>query len=85
MNGVRLNLLAILVPDNGFTLGGIVRDRKTGTASITADLSNPGVVTLAGKGLKKRDPKNLPGGRARHLHSSPRSARRSASSCARAG
>jgi hypothetical protein len=60
VNGVRLNLLAVLVPDNGFTLGGIVRDRKTGTASITADLSNPGVVTLAGKGLKKRDPKNLP-------------------------
>jgi hypothetical protein len=60
VNGVRLNLLAVLVPDNGFTLGGIIRDRKTGTASITADLSNPGVVTMAGKGLKKRDPKNLP-------------------------
>lgn len=60
VNGVRLNLLAVLIPDNGFTLGPIVRDRKTGTASITADLSNPGVVTLAGKGLKKRDPKNLP-------------------------
>jgi len=60
VNGVRLNLLAVLVPDNGFTLGGIVRDRKTGTATITADLSNPGVVTLAGKGLKKRDPKNRP-------------------------
>ncbi len=60
VNGVRLNLLALLVPDNGFTLGGIIRDRKTGTASITADLSNPGVVTLAGKGLKKRDPKNPP-------------------------
>jgi hypothetical protein len=56
---VRLNLLAVLVPDNGFTLGGIVRDRKRGTATITADVSNPGVVTLVGKGLKKRGAKNL--------------------------
>jgi hypothetical protein len=59
VNGVRLNLLAVLVPDNGFTLGGIIRDRKKGTASITADVSNPGVVTLVGKGLKKRGAKNL--------------------------
>ncbi len=36
VNGVRLNLLAVLVPDNGFTIGPIIRDRKTGTASITA-------------------------------------------------
>jgi hypothetical protein len=59
VSGVRLNLLAVLVPDNGFTLGGIVHDRKRGTASITADVSNPGVVTLVGKGLKKRGGKNL--------------------------
>ena len=59
VNGVRLNLLAVLVPDSGFTISSIIRDRKTGTASITADLSNPGVVTVAGKGLKKRGAKNL--------------------------
>jgi hypothetical protein len=59
VNGVRLNLLAVLVPDNGFTLGGIIRDRKRGTASITTDVSNPGVVTLVGKGLKKRGSKSL--------------------------
>jgi hypothetical protein len=59
VNGVRLNLLAVLVPDNEFTLGGIVLDRKRGTASITADVSNPGVVTLLGQGLKKRGAKSL--------------------------
>ncbi len=58
VNGVRLNLLAVLVPDNGFTIGPIIRDRKTGTASITAYTSNPGVVTVVGRGLKKRVPKS---------------------------
>jgi hypothetical protein len=59
VTGVRLNLLATLVPDNGFGFASIFRDRKRGTATITADVSNPGVVTLVGKGLKKRGAKNL--------------------------
>lgn len=58
-NDVRLNLTAVLVPDNGFTLGGISRDRKLGTASITATTSNPGIVTMSGKGLRKRRSKSL--------------------------
>jgi hypothetical protein len=58
-NNVRLNLSAVLVPANGFTLGGITRDRRRGTATITATTSNPGLVTIAGKGVKKRSPKNL--------------------------
>jgi hypothetical protein len=52
-NDVRLNLSAVLVPDNGFTLGGITRDRRQGTATVTATTSNPGAVTVSGKGLKK--------------------------------
>jgi hypothetical protein len=58
-NDVRLNLLAVLVPDNGLTLGAITRDRKQGTATITVTTSNPGVVAIAGKGMKKRPSKNL--------------------------
>ena len=58
-NDVRLNLSAVLVPDNGFTLGGFTRDRKDGTATITATTSNPGLVTMAGKGIKKRPSKTL--------------------------
>jgi hypothetical protein len=53
-NNVRLNLSAVLAPGNGFTLGGITRDRKTGTATVTVTTSNPGLVALTGKGLKKR-------------------------------
>jgi hypothetical protein len=58
-NDVRLNLSAVLIPDNSFTVGGITTDRKRGTATITATTSNPGIVAIAGKGLKKRAPKNL--------------------------
>jgi hypothetical protein len=58
-NDVRLNLSAVLVPDNAFTLGGITRDRKNGTATITATTSNPGLITIAGKGMKKRPSKTL--------------------------
>jgi hypothetical protein len=58
-NDVRLNLSAVLVPDNTFTISGITRDRKRGTATITVTTSNPGVVTASGKGMKKRASKNL--------------------------
>ena len=49
----------MLVPDNGFTLGGITRDRGRGTATITVTTSNPGLVAIAGKGMKKPKSKNL--------------------------
>ena len=58
-NDVRLNISAVLVPDNGFTLGGITKDRRHGTATLTATTTNPGIVTMSGKGLKKRAAKSL--------------------------
>ena len=58
-NDVRLNLSAVLVPDNGFSIDGITRDRKRGTATITVTTTNPGTVSIAGKGMKKRASKNL--------------------------
>jgi hypothetical protein len=57
-NDVRLNLSAVLVPDNSFTLG-IGKDRKRGMATVTATTSNPGVVAVRGKGLRKRASKSL--------------------------
>jgi hypothetical protein len=57
-NDVRLNLSAVLVPDNTMTLA-VIKDRKRGTASVTATTSNPGVVSIAGKGMKKRASKTL--------------------------
>jgi hypothetical protein len=58
-NDVRLNLSAVLVPDNTFTFTGITRDRKRGTATITVTTSNAGLITAAGKGMKKRAAKNI--------------------------
>src|SRR5262249_9987809 len=58
-NDVRLNLSATLVPDNGFTIGTILKDHKRGTAAFTVTTTNPGIVTASGKGMKKRAAKNL--------------------------
>jgi hypothetical protein len=52
-NDVRLNLAALLVPSNSFGVTAVTRDKKQGTATMSVSVSNPGVVTLAGKGLKK--------------------------------
>jgi hypothetical protein len=57
-NDVRLNLSAVLVPDNTFTLGPITRDRRRGMATITLTTSNPGLVAIGGKGMKKRASKS---------------------------
>jgi hypothetical protein len=53
-NDVRLNLSALLVPSNHFAIRSIARDRKQGTATVMVDVSNPGLVTISGKGLNKR-------------------------------
>ena len=47
----RLNLSAVLEPSNDFTVV-VHRDRHQGTATLTATTSNPGVVSVSGKGLK---------------------------------
>ena len=51
---VRLNLSAVLVPSNVFTIVGIARHRRNGTATLTVELSNPGLATISGPGIKKR-------------------------------
>lgn len=56
---VRLNLSAVLVPSNEFTLGTVTRDRRRGSASLTAYVSNPGLVTISGKGLKRQVAKTV--------------------------
>jgi hypothetical protein len=52
-NNVRLNLSASLVPSNDFNIAAITPDRKRGSATVIVDVSNPGVLTMSGKGLKK--------------------------------
>jgi hypothetical protein len=58
-NDVRLNLSAVLVPSNEFSISSIARDRKQGTATVLLNVSNPGLLTISGKGLKKRPTKNI--------------------------
>jgi hypothetical protein len=53
-NDVRLNLSAILVPSNDFTIAALTQDRKQGSATVTVNVPNPGILTLSGKGLKRR-------------------------------
>ena len=47
------------MPDNGFTIGSITRDRKRGTATFTVTTTNAGTVTASGNGMKKRGSKTL--------------------------
>jgi hypothetical protein len=58
----RLNLSANLVPSNEFHVTQLSKNRKLGTATMVVQVSNPGVFTLSGKGLKKRQvSKNVAG------------------------
>ena len=50
----RLNLSANLVPSNEFHVTQLSKNRNHGTATMVVEVSNPGVFTLSGKGLKKR-------------------------------
>jgi hypothetical protein len=47
----RLNVSAVLVPDNAFTLGAVVRNKKRGTAALTVTVPNPGGLTGSGNGV----------------------------------
>jgi hypothetical protein len=58
-NDVRLNLSAVLVPSNDFAVAAITRDRKRGSATVVVNVSNPGVIALTGKGVKKRASRNV--------------------------
>jgi hypothetical protein len=50
--GVRANVTAALAPTNTFTLGRVTRNKKKGTATLTASLPNPGELTASGSGVK---------------------------------
>jgi hypothetical protein len=49
---LRVNMEASFEPDNTFALGGITRNKKKGTATLTINnLPNPGELTAFGKGV----------------------------------
>ncbi len=51
-DSVRLNISAVVEPTNSFTLGKPKLNKKKGTATLAANVPNPGTVTLGGKGVK---------------------------------
>jgi hypothetical protein len=50
--GFRLNISAVVAPTNSFTLGKAKLNKKKGTATLTATVPNPGVLTASGNGVK---------------------------------
>lgn len=69
----RLNVSAVFVYSNAFTLGKAKRNQKRGTATLTAEVPNPGVLALSGKGVKTagaagaRAAKSVPAGKVKLL------------------
>jgi hypothetical protein len=51
-SGYRVNVSAVFVPSNAFSLGAITRNKKKGTATLTTTVPNPGELTGSGKGVK---------------------------------
>jgi hypothetical protein len=49
---VLLDISATIVPDNNFSVTGTSRNRKKGTARVSFNLPNPGVLAGTGKGAK---------------------------------
>jgi hypothetical protein len=47
-----LDIQAVFVPDNAFSLGATTRNKKRGTATITVNVPNPGELTGSGKDVK---------------------------------
>jgi hypothetical protein len=59
-NGISLDIQAVFVPDNTFSLGGTTRNKKKGTATVTVNVPNPGELSLSGKGIKTRAATSIP-------------------------
>ena len=50
--GNRINISALVTPVNTFTLDATTRNKKRGTATLTANAPNPGNLTVGGIGVK---------------------------------
>jgi hypothetical protein len=50
--GISLDIQAVFVPDNTFSLGGTTRNKKKGTATLIVNVPNPGELTGLGKDVK---------------------------------
>jgi hypothetical protein len=57
----RLNIAAVVTPTNSFTLGAVIRNKKKGTATITASVPNPGDLSVSGTGVRTSSLAAAPG------------------------
>jgi hypothetical protein len=48
----RVNLSAVVVPTNSFTLGAVERNKRKGTATVAVTVPNAGDLVLSGNGVK---------------------------------
>lgn len=51
----RLNITAAITPTNSVTFGKTKRNKRTGSATLTVNVPNPGSLTVGGKGVKPGD------------------------------
>jgi hypothetical protein len=51
-DGFRVNVSAVFVYSNSFSFGKSVLNKKSGTATLTVGVPNPGELALSGKGVK---------------------------------
>ena len=51
VSNLRLNISAVLEPSNSFSVGGVAKDRGSGTATVIVNVPNPGHVQISGKGV----------------------------------
>jgi hypothetical protein len=58
--GDRLNISAVVVPSNGFSIGAVQRSRKSGTATLTVSVPGPGELVTSGAGLTTAAPGAVP-------------------------
>jgi hypothetical protein len=49
--GEQLNVSALVALDNRLTVSGVKRDKKRGSAKVTLEIPNPGVLHLSGAGV----------------------------------
>ena len=57
--GEQLNVSALVAPDNKLTVTAIKQRKRKGTARITIDIPNPGVLHLLGKSVRIRGMRDL--------------------------
>jgi hypothetical protein len=55
-----LDVQAVFVPDNAFSLGAVARNKRSGTGTLTVSVPNAGELSLSGKGIRPVVARSIP-------------------------